>query len=352
MLGDAHEVEQLRSEEFERQAAMELDDRAGELEMSAAEYHTLPGMSNSGLSDFIESPLLYWHKHVQPGREAEEPTPFMQFGTAVHCAVLEPSEFDKQYCAKFEAPEGCLRTVADLRAHANSLGHKLPGTKKADMIATMRSGIDCDVEIFDELEETYNSENVGRIQFGHDAWLNINGAAQALRDEPELQKILGDPTGKAERKFTVKCRGLMLRSMMDWTTNTETIDLKTISRKRGEPFDKTVTRAIWYEGYYRQAYFYSLVRSIAAGDDPPNAANAPEFIFVFVESSPPYETRIRRMKPKTFGAANLLWTTAEYRVETALKSYGEYVAHFGERRWRYAQTVEPLMDEEFPQVAY
>jgi hypothetical protein len=351
MPADAHEAEQLRSEEYERQADAELDDRAGELEMSAADYHTLPGMSNSGLSDFIDSPLLYWHNHVQPGREAEESTPFMQFGSAVHAAVLEPGEFDRRYCAKFDAPEGCLKTVADLRGHMESLGLKAKGAAKGAIIEQV---IEADPEafIFDRLAEEYDREHVGKEQFGHDAWLNIQGCANALRDEPELQKILSDPTGKAERKFTVKHHGLMLRSMMDWTTDAVTTDIKTISRKRGEPFDRTVTLAIWREGYYRQAYFYSLVRSIAAGDDPPNAANAPEFIFAFVESSPPFETRLRKMKPKVMGTMNLLWTTAGYIVEKALESYGEYVAHFGEKQWRYAQSVEPLMDEEFPQVSY
>lgn len=319
--------------------------------MSAADYHALPGVSNSGLTDFLDSPLYYWHQHVSPERPKDEPTSAMQVGSAVHCAVLEPSEFDKRYCAKFDAPEGCLVTTNDLRRHMESLGLRAKGTLKADIIEQVRQA-DPSAKIYDLMAEQHDADNAGKIQFGAEAWRDILGCAKALRNEPELVSILSDPTGQAERKFTVKHNGLMLRSMMDWTTDSVTLDLKTFSRRRGEPIDKTITKAIWYEGYHRQAYLYSLVRSIAAGDEPPSAANAPEFIFAFVESSAPYETRIRRMKPGAKIGANLLWLTAEFQVQQALKSYGEYVREFGEKEWRHAQRIENLADEEFPQVAY
>lgn len=54
-------------------------------------YHSTPAISNSGLSLVAKSPAHYRH---QPERE---PTPAMRFGSAVHCAVLEPDRFDEVY---------------------------------------------------------------------------------------------------------------------------------------------------------------------------------------------------------------------------------------------------------------
>jgi hypothetical protein len=308
-------------------------------------------MSNSGLSDFIDSPLLYWYKHINPGREPEEPTPAQLKGLAVHAAVLEPDTFTARYCQKFDAPEGCLRTVADLRAYAASeFNYKLKGNLKADLVEQLKA-LDPDAQIYDDMAAEYDSLHAGKVQFAHEVWNEIKGCASALRNEPAIQEALAKG-GEFEKVYRVKYRGLAVRSRMDYVLDDQTWDLKTISRKRGEPFDQTVTRAIWHEGYYRQACFYSLVRSIARGDDPPNAQKAPRFIFAFVESSPPHETRIREMKPLTFGEVSLLWARARLEVETAFDSYAEHVRHFGEKQWRYAQEVEPLNDEEFPAVVF
>jgi hypothetical protein len=41
------------------------------------------------MKDLAVSPLRYWHLNLNPNRPPRIETPEMQFGTALHCLVLE-----------------------------------------------------------------------------------------------------------------------------------------------------------------------------------------------------------------------------------------------------------------------
>lgn len=60
-------------------------------------YHAGPELSASGLKLLQKSPAHYWARNIDPERKPNEPTPSMMFGTAVHCAILEPAEITKRY---------------------------------------------------------------------------------------------------------------------------------------------------------------------------------------------------------------------------------------------------------------
>lgn len=61
-----------------------------------AEYHGGPGISKSGLDLVHRSPLHF--NAVMTAANDRTPTPAQDLGTAVHMAILEPSEFAKTYC--------------------------------------------------------------------------------------------------------------------------------------------------------------------------------------------------------------------------------------------------------------
>jgi hypothetical protein len=145
--------------------------------------------------------------------------------------------------------------------------------------------------------------------------------------------------------------GVLLKARMDWVAPKRTLDLKTFSATRGKSIDKCVTDAIFYECYYRQAYFYSLIRSMQEGGSG-NAQTAPEFVMVFVESDRPYEVRIRSLLPKCAGNVNLYWERARVECRSLIRVYADYSERFGAKPWRLEQDVEPLMDEEMPQLAW
>lgn len=58
--------------------------------MPAETYFAIEAMSQSGSKEMLRSPLHFRFRRDNP----TEPTPAMQFGTAVHTGVLEPDRFD------------------------------------------------------------------------------------------------------------------------------------------------------------------------------------------------------------------------------------------------------------------
>jgi exodeoxyribonuclease VIII len=82
------------------------------------EYHkNTEKISKSGLDLIHKSPLHYWDRYLNPAAE-ERKTPALLLGSAVHCAVLEPSEFGKRYAI---APEVDKRTKEGKEIHASFL---------------------------------------------------------------------------------------------------------------------------------------------------------------------------------------------------------------------------------------
>jgi exodeoxyribonuclease VIII len=70
----------------------------GLVERTNEQYHQGPGISKSHLDLIAQSSELhYWHKYLNPEREAEEPTPALVLGSAVHSIILEPDLFTSQY---------------------------------------------------------------------------------------------------------------------------------------------------------------------------------------------------------------------------------------------------------------
>jgi len=62
-------------------------------------YHRGPGISKSGLDKIDQSPYHYWSHYRDPNCPPEEPrtSDSDMAGALLHCALLEPDEFDKRY---------------------------------------------------------------------------------------------------------------------------------------------------------------------------------------------------------------------------------------------------------------
>ncbi|MFQ1632660.1 PD-(D/E)XK nuclease-like domain-containing protein [Aeromonas veronii] len=77
------------------------------LGLSNEEYHSGPGISKSQLDDIAESPATYiWRKSAPVD---EEKLKALDMGTALHCLLLEPEEFEARFII---APEFNRRTNA------------------------------------------------------------------------------------------------------------------------------------------------------------------------------------------------------------------------------------------------
>jgi hypothetical protein len=318
--------------------------------LSDSEYFNAAGLSNSAMHDLAVSPLRYWHCHVNPDRPKDEPTPAQQFGSALHCAVLQPELFPQQYACEIDMADypGCLRTIEELRGWLRDQGVTPKGTRKQDVIAQVQA-IDNTVPILDVIERRHFAENEGKTLLSKEDWARVQGAAKALREEPHVQRLLAEDGAAEVPMFAHDPQtGVLLKAKMDWVAPLHILDLKTFTQTRGKSIDKTIADAIFYEKYYRQAYFYDYVRRLALKEEH----GACDFVLAFVESEPPHETRIRCLVPKNGGSINLYWERARIEVRGLIDLYAECWDHFGETPWRYAQQVTVLEDEEMPQLAY
>ena len=71
--------------------------------MPAAIYHGTKALSKSGLDQFRKSPAHF--RAWQDGTTKNESSPALEFGTAVHMAILEPELFAKSYaCPLYTSP--------------------------------------------------------------------------------------------------------------------------------------------------------------------------------------------------------------------------------------------------------
>lgn len=328
--------------------------------MPAADYHAAPGLSASGLDDLAVSPLRYWHRHINPNREPEEPTRAMVFGSALHAAVLEPEEFDKRYYRELDLDAeypNALRTMEDLRGWLKARDIKPAGTRKADLVQQI-AGMDSSVEIADLIEERYKAEHAGKTKLSPDTWQAIGEAADALRTEPRIQEMLAQP-GKREVSVFVDHpeTGVRLKIRPDFLSDDVILDLKTISIQDGKSFDDAVRDAIWFRAYYRRAYFYSMVMAIADGNLKRNAAqHQREYVLAFVESQQPHETRICALRPFEAGSVDLLWAHARFQVYSRdkglIQDYADWWKRCGVRPWRQPAVVQELGEDSFPQLAW
>lgn len=206
-------------------------------DMSNEEYHAHQSVSKSGLDLINRSPAHYYHA------VRTEATRAMDIGTAIHCAILEPSRFETQYLL--------LRDVTDRRKSEYKEAVKQYGSEfvltgpEADRVVGMRESI------------------------------RMNNRATMRLDAPgnaEVSIITKDP----ETGVAVRCR-------FDWLSLCgNAVDLKKTQDVRTDEFSRTVAR---YR-YHVQAAFYSDVYEWETGE------RLQEFSFLAVEEHMPHANRI------------------------------------------------------------
>jgi hypothetical protein len=324
-------------------------------QISNAEHHELQALSSSGMKDLAVSPLRYWYHWINPApKEEEEESAALKLGSALHCAVLEPDKvFESRYACALDPSDWpvCLDTISDIRGWITDQGEKPKGTRKDEVIAQaldLMKRLGKEVPILADQERRFFVRNEGKTILHKDEWDRLAGMARALSEEPSLKPILAH--GRAEQTLVAKDpdTGVLLKARLDWMNPFTTLDLKTFTVKRNGSIDRAIHDAIYYEGYYRQAYFYDLVRRLVTGEKPGDVG----FVFAFVEGDQPHEVRLKRLSAKRGGSLNLFWETARIEVHSMIHLYTECLRKYGSEPWKEAREIETLADEDVRQFAY
>jgi hypothetical protein len=205
-------------------------------------YHTdTSRISKSGLDLINRAPALYYERYLNPNAEPQKETAALIIGSAVHCAVLEPSEFGKRYAI---APKVDKRTKDGKAAYEAFV---------AD--AGERIVIDADTATLAERIMT--------------SVLRYKPAAYLLKEGIAEQPIFWTDT-----QTEVECK-----AKPDWITDGGIIvDLKTTEDASPVGFARSVKK---YR-YDVQAAFYS------DGYEQSTGKTCNGFMFIAVEKAPPY----------------------------------------------------------------
>lgn len=214
--------------------------------MAAERYHSLPQLSRGQIVDFMESPQLYYRRHIlKDSVWQQKPSKEMEFGTYCHKAILEDKDATKGW--KFYPPEVL-----------SSNGGR--GTNACRAFEAANKG----TALFKEGEEK--------------EWLAMWDSIQRCPDARRL--LLDDHEGSLEEVTVLwEHKGMGCRCRLDRILGDEVGDLKTchsgeINKLRGEiERRKLYIQACWY------------LWGVAETMD-----RACNFVFVFVEKKAPFRT--------------------------------------------------------------
>ena len=156
----------------------------------------------------------------------------------------------------------------------------------------------------------------------------VHGMADSIRRHPDAGPMLSSGVAEQSLYWQHAETGVMCRARPDWVTRTTDgrtviVDLKSAAAADLESLQK----ALWNFSYYLQETWYRAGVRAALG------VPSPDFVFMFVEKTPPYIVTLVRLdhEAKRIGAA---------QRATALHIYRQCV---DEGRWpAYADGVETL----------
>lgn len=250
--------------------------------MPAAEYHAREAMSASGAKKMLRSPQHYRLSRDQPSA----PTETMEFGTAVHCGVLEPEHFARRVTL---IPDVNRRTTAGRAEHAAFLAACAPGSI------------------------LLNRDDYDRAARCIDAVLKHPAAAQLLGTaRTEVSLFWRDA------RYDVPCK-----ARWDIHSHGGVTDLKTTQDASPEGFARQIANLL---------YHVAAAHYLSGGEHVLN--ETPRFFaFIAVESEPPHAVACYTLPSNAILAGAHLMNRALERYRDALAA-GEWQG--------YPQTIETL----------
>lgn len=212
--------------------------------LTNAEYHAHPAMSNSRLKRFIDCPRTM--------DDPVEETDAMAWGTLVHTILLEPSEFTSRVVIKpADAPK---------RPDSRQLNAKKPSDETIAAIAWW---------------DRFNAETAGKRIISAETATNLEALVERIQADPIAGPLLAD-LGRVEQSFFWDDAetGIPMRCRPDaWGTDNIIRDVKTCANCAPYEFG----RAALELGYDRQAAIYTDGVEAVTGTRPDG------FVFIAIE---------------------------------------------------------------------
>lgn len=224
-------------------------------------YHSMAGISKTGLDRIEQSPAHYYGWHLDPQRPAQRERSGQLEGNLAHCAILEPGEFSARYVT---IPAHAPRRPTEAQWNA-----KKPSE---DSIAAMSWWTDFTARHSNKRVITAEQYEVAMRQ------------AEAVRKLPEVVEALDRGRPEVSAFWVDAQTGALCRCRPDWVADfggrrVILLDVKTYSNASAGEFRRQVAR----KRYHVQDAYYSDGYAAASGVDVMG------FVFVAVEGEWPHQ---------------------------------------------------------------
>lgn len=270
--------------------------------MTEREYRKHPAYSQSQLKVFKESIPRFHARYVAKTIDEPEPSEEMRVGTALHCAIFNPSGFDKQYV---KLPK------LDLR-------------KKDDKV----------------IWADFQAKHAGKEFLKPDQYELVRDMAESVESsfwwQDHIEPIfdLAEEENRFEVPLFWNCpdTGIALKGLLDVIGNGFLVDVKTTTEKNLDPSNwRWVVKRF---KYHWQAYVYLWGYSQNLGVDLHDL----RFLQFVVSKEPPYEVAV-------FQYPQLMIDIACDDVIGVLRELRDCLEADD---WRGRWSVQPAMIENFP----
>lgn len=176
--------------------------------LAAASYFEIPAISKSGMEFFLQSPLHFWSHNLDPNREKQEPSDAMKLGSAIHCAILEPSEFDKRFV---KAPNFDRRTKEGKEAH-----------------------------------KKFIESSGGKEALSDSEWQTCQAVAKSVQSNLTAQAILEEGEAEVSIVWEDPIEGVLCKARMDWLGAGFIVDLKSTDSAAPQDFARKIAQYNWH----------------------------------------------------------------------------------------------------------
>lgn len=129
-------------------------------DVSAALYHSGPGVSKSQLDHLNNAPaLIEWSKKAPRDEDA---TAGVDMGETFHTRSLEPDRYSLEYAPAFVAPKGAIVTTDDLKAALDERGIAYTSKDTKPTLTSKLLDMDPEAPVLDALQRQWSEEVRGR----------------------------------------------------------------------------------------------------------------------------------------------------------------------------------------------
>lgn len=212
-----------------------------------------PGVSPTSINQFYESPSRFWrYSSLNPDKERKEPTPAMIFGRLVHCLILTPENYEREFALPPVKTPDDIDTNDEMKAFINANiqpGQKIPSKAKKDDLVLIIRQMAPQLVLWQDKMDTFYKTLGRKTAITADQLDTATKMKDAMFDNRAVRQLIGN--GASETPF---CwfpegeQGIMRKAKLDYNRDNLVIEYKTTVGPNSEDFSRTIAQ----NGYHRQ----------------------------------------------------------------------------------------------------